>query len=488
MKSIEGKSANYQTTAGYGFTGNPLIEALPKPPTTEGLINKIQNYPPYNKNERFLAPESKIHLLGQISRVFVPLPITLSIARNIEIAIRNGYVERNPLSSEVTRFYNDNYNYNNRNQQHNYSFAAKTVSNMYIVGSSGVGKSTNVSRILSALYEDQVIQHVEYKNASFIFQQIVYIKVSVPWDGSVKGILYNIFSEVDRVAQTNFYSKVTKSRATVDEMLNVFKNVSFNIGVLIVDEIQNVNMQKSSGAERVMNFFTNLSNLGLPIILVGTAKSLSLIKLDFKQARRSIGIGGNMLMDRLHNNEMWHILIKGIWKYQYTIDEIELNDEFLNLLYDLTQGIPDLLAKLYQSAQLHCIMYNQKFTTKVINKVFKEQFVAVHPVIRALKSNNIQEIAKYEDILVDLDFLTSRNMNDLVKIRTDVKKHSDIIKSNPIPEVNNKTNLKIRVKSPESSNDLRTIVYSESSNSNSVYEKLLSAGIIYSFNYKRGCL
>ena len=102
--------AVYNPSVGYGFSGNPLIEALPKPLNAGSMINKIQKYPPYKKDERYLAPEDKTNLIGQISRVFVPLPVTIRIAQNIDIALRNGYVERNPLSKDVTKFYHENYN------------------------------------------------------------------------------------------------------------------------------------------------------------------------------------------------------------------------------------------------------------------------------------------------------------------------------------------------------------------------------------------
>jgi len=476
--------AVYNPSMGYGFSGNPLVEALPKPLNSGSMIKRIQNYPPYKNEERYLAPEDKINLIGQISRVFVPLPVTLRIAQNIDIALRNGYVDRNPLSKDVTKFYQENYNKLQGQSQVEYSFSAKTVSNMYIVGSSGVGKSTNVTRVLNALYENQVIQHIEYKDSPFIFQQIVYIKISVPFDGSVKGILFNIFSEIDRVAKTNYYDRISKSRTTVDEMLNILSNASFKIGMLIVDEIQNINMQKSSGTERVMNFFTNLSNLGLPIVLIGTAKSLNLIKLDFKQARRSIGIGGNILIDRLKNDEMWRIMIRGIWKYQYTLDEVEINDELINTLYEITQGIPDLLVKLYQSVQLHCILNNQKISTKIINKVYKEQFYAVHAVIRALRSNNLNEIAQYEDILIDTEFLDSKAKDVLITRKRSIQAlQGDMKRLNFNDDVKvNKKEVHLKENKVEDLNDIRVIVKNQTNNDENAYEKLSRAGVIKSFD------
>ena len=47
-----------------------------------------------------------------------------------------------------------------------------------IIGTSGIGKSRSISRLLS-IYP-QVNHHTEYKNLPFIRKQVVYLKIDCP--------------------------------------------------------------------------------------------------------------------------------------------------------------------------------------------------------------------------------------------------------------------------------------------------------------------
>ena len=56
-----------------------------------------------------------------------------------------------------------------------------------IIGTSGIGKSRSISRLLS-IYP-QVNHHTEYKNLPFIRKQVVYLKIDCPHDGTLKGLI-----------------------------------------------------------------------------------------------------------------------------------------------------------------------------------------------------------------------------------------------------------------------------------------------------------
>ena len=46
------------------------------------------------------------------------------------------------------------------------------------------------------------------------------------------------------------------------------------IGLLVIDEIQHLSVNKSGGAEKMLNFFVTLVNtVGLPVVMVGTPKA-----------------------------------------------------------------------------------------------------------------------------------------------------------------------------------------------------------------------
>ncbi|QAS59592.1 hypothetical protein EI377_01535 [Clostridium septicum] len=69
--------------------------------------------------------------------------------------------------------------------------------------------------------------------------------------------------------------------------------------VLIIDEIQHLSRTKSGGADKMLNFFTTLVNVGVPIIMVGTMAARDILQSDFRMARRNLGVDGNVIWDRL---------------------------------------------------------------------------------------------------------------------------------------------------------------------------------------------
>jgi len=157
----------------------------------------------------------------------------------------------------------------------------------------------------------------------------------------------------------------------------------------------------------MLNFFVNLvNNVGVPVILVGTPKAVKVLQGDFRQARRGSGLGGDMVCDRIQKDEVWDLLVSSIWHYQWTRKETPFTSEISSILYEETQGIPDLLKKVYAIAQAYAISSGkEEITPYIIRKAAKENLKLVQPMLTALKTGNIREIAKYEDIcMVDIDF------------------------------------------------------------------------------------
>ena len=173
------------------------------------------------------------------------------------------------------------------------------------------------------------------------------------------------------------------------------------------DEIQHLSMAKSGGSEKMLNFFVNLvNNVGVPVILVGTPKAIKVLQGDFRQARRGSGLGGDMVCDRIQRDGVWDLLVDSIFHYQWMRKETLLTPEISNVLYEETQGIPDLLKKVYAIAQAHAISTGKgEITPQIIKKVAKENLKLIQPMITALKTNNLREIIKYEDIyMADIDY------------------------------------------------------------------------------------
>jgi hypothetical protein len=207
---------------------------------------------------------------------------------------------------------------------------------------------------------------------------------------------------------TDFYRKVANSKKSVDYMLTLMSQVVRNtgLGLLIIDEVQHLCGARGLGDERMLNFFVTLVNtVGVPVILIGNPKAMSILQSEFRQARRGSG-QGDMVWDRLQNNDSFDLLINSLWQCQWTRRENTLTHSLKEIIYEESQGVIDIVVKLLIMAQTVAISTGkEQVTENLIRQVAKEHFQLVRPMLLALKSGNLKEIAKYSDISVaDIDY------------------------------------------------------------------------------------
>ncbi len=388
------------------YRGNPFIEALPPIFSPEEVIDKMIVYPPYNEGERELDAHYRIHLVQKLFQCFQPLPLHLDLESRISRVIRQGYLARNPISRDYVISLNDGYKaIQNCDINTNQQFRS-TACGFTTIGVSGMGKSVSVNRVLS-MYP-QVIVHSRYKGQGFSFYQIVWLKLDCPFDGSVKGLCIDFFNKIDQLMGTDYYKKVGSYNRSVDYMLTLIAQVvrSTGLGLLVIDEIQHLCEARGFGDEKMLNFFVTLVNTaGVPVVLIGNPKAMSILQSEFRQARRGSG-QGDMIWDRLEPNDDYELLLDALWQYQWTRKVSPLTPNIKNILYEESQGVIDIVVKLMIMSQSVAITTGiEKVTESLISQVAKEHFKLVRPMLLALKSGNMKEIAKYSDIsTLEIDY------------------------------------------------------------------------------------
>lgn len=386
------------------YAGNPLIEALPPVLTAEQAMMQLAHYPPYAENQRKAPDHIRYHLIQNGMRFFAPLDIHLDLERRFSCLMRVGYAGRNPLAigfwEELAARVDDCSQYAELSQVRRRQWPI-TASGFSIVGMSGVGKSFSVERILS-LYP-QVIHHSQYRGCGFTHSQITWLKLDCPFDGNTKGLCIEFFKAIDGLLGTNYRRNYAGGRRLQDEMLADMSLVAANhcLGVLVIDEIQRLSQAKSGGAERMLNFFVQLVNtIGVPVVLIGTYKALAILSGEFSQMRRGTG-QGDLIWDRMAQDEQWQLFIESLWRFQYTRKRRMLNDDpaLSATLYDETQGIADLAVKLYMFAQERAIESGKEdLTSAVIRSAARDKLRLPKPVLDALRLGDKRVLERFEDV------------------------------------------------------------------------------------------
>lgn len=384
------------------YQNHPLIEALPEIYSKSDVVELLSYYPFFDQQEREFDGQHRLHLIQRLFNIFQVLPAHIDMESRISRLIRQGYIGRNPLNPMYasTMIQGHEAILSKSNTWFNQAIPRSFT----IIGPSGVGKSTAVAKILELM--PQVVVHSEYREREFNFTQLVWLRLECPHDGSVKGLVNQFFISVDGLLGTEYFNKYGRAnKLSVNTLIPIMTQIcrSIGLGILVIDEIQNISL-RGTGANLMLNFFVTLSNvIGTPLILIGTPKAMNVLQREFRQARRGSG-QGDMIYERLQQDEYWRIFLEAIWQYQWVLKPVELTDEYVHVMYEESQGVIDIALKLFALSQTRAIATGKEtLSSSLISKVADENLKLVKPMINALKSGDIKSIAQYEDISLPFD-------------------------------------------------------------------------------------
>ncbi|MCG2731453.1 ATP-binding protein, partial [Pseudodesulfovibrio aespoeensis] len=389
------------------YKGNPLIEALPPLMDTRQVRSGLTGNVQFDPKDIYAGARERAHIISSLlDDFFQPLSAHVQLEEKISIMIRQGYVGRNLADGSLNTHMQNGYErvMTGDLEVCRFEHAKSTASSLSLIGCSGSGKSTTISRVFSTY--PQVIYHEERN-----FTQITYLKVDCPHDGTLKNLCRQFFMAVDRVLHTDYETKYTGKRHGTDKLLAMMSQVANThaIGVLIIDEIQHLDRRRSGGVEKMLNFFVTLVNtIGLPVIFVGTPKARPIFERDLRSARRGAGFG-SLFWEPMKAPDIspgmkteWMAFSDKLWTYQWLQKcDVSLSEDLRACWYDLSQGVLDIVVKLFVLAQLRAITTGgERITTGLLQKVYDDELKPVHPMLAALRSGDPERIAQYSDLIV----------------------------------------------------------------------------------------
>lgn len=380
-------------------TGNPLIDALPVIRPDSEWVAQLANVPKFNPQDRELESYLRAYKMSQLKRLFIPTAEHLRLARRIDQMIRWGYENRPPESPERTALLQSAYErVQSAGAARKIVFAeVQPICTSSLIGCSGMGKTTAVESILGSI--PQCLYHPSYK-----MTQVVWLKVDCPRNGSVTDLGRAILRAFDRVLGTDFVDRIG-SREGPDTLLAraALYALANHLGILVLDEMQNLTVKKSGGREEMLNWFQSLVNeFKIPILMMGTYKARSVLGLDMRHARRGAVVGSST-WDPLPNAPEFAYLVKKMWRYSWLREAGELTQGLLDTIHEETQGVRAFIIDMFLVAQLHALWKGvETITPELFRTVARTEFAPVQPMLNALRSKDLKRLKKFED-LIDFD-------------------------------------------------------------------------------------
>lgn len=345
-----------------------LVVKLPPMLAGTELLSALEVLPDYDESIRDLDAATRLMALSDLYKLYLPSQMSVEIYSKLYLALLRSLQKKQ--TSLAVQQHTQNYR---AIRQQSYSGIIGGSDSFTIIGASGIGKSTAISRAISVITENTIIK-IEEPYTTII----PCLVVQCPFDSSVKGLLLEILRKVDEYLGSTYYENAMRVRATTDMLIGSVSQVALNhIGLLIVDEIQNV-VNSKHGKSLVGALTQLINNSGISVCMVGTPESAIFFEQAMQLARRSLGIQyGNMGYDA-YFEDFCNIL----FSYQYVRNETAPTPGIIEWLYEHSAGIISVVVSLVHDAQEIAILSGKEsLNLEMLNMAYQQRLSLLHGYI-----------------------------------------------------------------------------------------------------------
>lgn len=184
-----------------------------------------------------------------------------------------------------------------------------------------------------------------------------------------------ILRKTDETIGTRYHDDAIRTRATTDMLVGSVSQVCLHhVGLLIVDEIQNV--VTSRNGRSLVGMLTQLINTsGISICMVGTPESAVFFEQAMQLARRSLGLSYGAMSYGDFFEELCRLLLS----YRYVRVAPQVTEMLLTWLYEHTGGIMALLVALIHDAQEIAIMTGtERLDLQSLEEAYRQRLTMMH--------------------------------------------------------------------------------------------------------------
>jgi len=368
---------------------NDWTDLLPPMLAGEALSSRLACYPKYDPEIRNGSASERLLGLSSLYDIYIPGTLSVEVYSKLYLATHRSLAKKQAKKTVTLQLVE-----NRRRLQYTDSNGIIGGADSFtVIGQSGIGKSSAISRAVQLISERGIIE----TNAPYA-KIIPCVSVQTPFDASVRSMLLEILRVVDERLLTNYHQSALRARATTDMLISSVSSVVLNhIGTLIVDEIQNV--ANSRNGDALVGALTQLINSsGISICMVGTPESTSFFEQAYRLARRSLGIEG----EPMQYDDAFKSFCQELLSYYYVQKDPELSEGLLAWLYEHSGGVASVIISLLHDAQ-ELSIYNGRETLdqQALELAYRQRMRMLHGYIDAgrIKPSTTSIIHTQKDML-----------------------------------------------------------------------------------------
>ena len=346
-----------------------IIERIPPMMAGDELMDALRARPEYDPNIVYASVPNRLMAMSDIYNIYVPSEMSAQIYSKLYLGLLRSLQKKGTRMALLQQLEN-----RRAVLGADYNSVLGGCDSFTIIGESGIGKSRAVSRAISIMQGEKVV----------VIEQ-PYLKllpvcvVQCPFDSSVKGMLLEILRKVDESLGSRYHESALRGRMTTDMLIGSVSQAGLNhIGLLIVDEIQNV-VNSKNGRNLIGALTQLINNSGISIGMVGTPESAVFFESQMYLARRSLGLQfGPMQYD-----DYFRDLCRTLLSYRYVGDPFDITDGMLRWLYEHCGGNVSALVSLIHDAQENAIINgSEKLDMTALNSAYDNNLSFLHKYIR----------------------------------------------------------------------------------------------------------
>ncbi len=407
-----------------------IVEKLPSMLTGEELKKKMEIRPFYDGSIRLKGKSERLMALNDIYNIYIPSVMSEEIYSKIYLSMLRSLQKKEGKLAVQQRNENGKRIRNADGSACGYQGIIGGSDSFTIIGSSGIGKSSAISRAIDVAAENRVMEMEEP-----YCKIIPSVVVQCPYDCSVKGLLLQVLRQVDVELDTHYYDMAVRARATTDMLIGSVSQIALNhIGLLVVDEIQNI-VNHRQGRSLVGMLTQLINNSGISICMVGTTEAEPFFESVDYLARRALGLRyGNC-----EYNDFFREFCNILFQYQYVEQETVISDSIIQWLYEHSAGVLAAVVSIIHDAQEIDILNGRERLDMVsLNEAYEQRMNMLHSHIRpsaVIKKDAVkkkkgssadiigscqqEEKAENEELLKEEQKADSENVSNTVRTEAD---------------------------------------------------------------------